>query len=435
MLHETQEKKELAILVAVQTKTDKYFAIQLEELANLALACNIPVLDTVTQNLPKADATTYLGKGKLQELKVLLQESEANLIIFNTELTPSQLKNIENILECKIIDRTMLILEIFQRRAQTKEAMLQVAIAELQYFLPRLVGLRTSLGRQSGGVGTKNKGLGEKKIDLDRRKIEHEIKLLKKELQEIVGQRQTQRKWRKRSGTPTLALVGYTNAGKSTLMNTILEDSYHPGQTSIQKEKLVFTKDMLFATLETSSRKIYFDATHPCIITDTVGFISKLPHHLVNAFKSTLEEIQDAHLILHVIDASDPHREETIKITEQVLASLGAAEIPKIYVYNKIDTEHPPIIEDEHTFCISAKTKKGIPELLQKVVQTLYQDEKNYLLQIPYTHPEIAAYYHQNTAIINEAFEENYIHLTVRSSEKQAYKFKDVLTIKEIEHA
>ena len=292
--------QEYAIIVGVQLQKDHHFTYGMQELENLAHALNVEVVGEVTQNLDRINPGYYVGTGKIDEIKALYEEAGANIVIFNDELTPSQIRNLEEALACKVIDRTMLILDIFARRAQTKEAQLQVQLAQLQYMLPRLVGLRASLSRQGGGTGGgfKNRGAGETKLELDRRKIEDQISKIKKELAQVVAQRDTQRKQRTRNALPVVSLVGYTNAGKSTVMNQLL------ALTGQQTHKQVMEKDMLFATLETSVRQIELEDKKSFLLTDTVGFVSKLPHHLVKAFRSTLEEARNADLLLHVVDVS-----------------------------------------------------------------------------------------------------------------------------------
>src|SRR5690606_5364432 len=303
---------------------------------NIAEACNVEVAGEIDQNLERINPSHYVGKGKVEEIKAFYEEADANLVIFNDELSPSQIRNLEADLECKVIDRTVLILDIFAQRAKTREAQLQVEIAHMKYMLPRLVGMRESLGRQSGGVGTKNRGAGETRLELDRRRIEEKITVLSKELEELVAHRQTQRKQRKKKELPVVSLVGYTNAGKSTIMNALME-RYNPAQ-----EKLVFEKDMLFATLETSVRNIPLPDNKAFLLTDTVGFVSKLPHHLVKAFRSTLEEVAEADLLIHVVDFSNPEYERLIKITNETLKDIGITDLPVIYAYNKSDlTDYP----------------------------------------------------------------------------------------------
>ncbi|GBU11344.1 GTP-binding protein HflX [Erysipelotrichaceae bacterium] len=419
-----KEIQQVAVLVAADINSNPRFEYSVKELVNLTLACNIEVAGTITQNLHQVHARHYVGQGKLEEIRAMVEATDANLCIFNTELTPSQLRKIEEILECKIIDRTMLILEIFNTRANTKESQLQVDIAKLRYFLPRLSGLRSSLGRQAGGVGTKNKGLGEKKLELDRRRIENQILLMQGELKEIISQRQTQRSWRKKEGIKTVALVGYTNAGKSTLMNTII-DMYIADH---DVEKKVFTKDMLFATLQTAVRRIEMPDNRSFLLTDTVGFVSDLPHHLVDAFKSTLEEIKEADLLVHVVDCSDESAAEMIMVTTQTLEALGAKNMPTIYAYNKADLLPKDQLiapAGEDIFYISALSGMGMEALIGGIVANIYAHYRRYQISIPYTRGDITAYYHQNTKIEVENFTSDATELTVVCSEKKANKFKD----------
>ena len=420
-----------AILVGVNQQYSITFENAMLELANLATACDIEVVGEITQYLSQPNSKYYLGTGKMIELKELAKQKAANLIIFNAELSPSQLRNIEALLEMKVIDRTMLILEIFNARAKTREAKIQVAIAQLQYFLPRLVGLRASLGRQVGGVGTQNKGLGEKQIDLDRRKIERDIVLLKRELMAIVHNRQTQRKWRKRQGIKTVALVGYTNAGKSSIMNYFI-NTYRLEQPD---KKLVLAKDMLFATLQTIARRIDLPDKQSFILTDTVGFISNLPHHLVEAFKSTLEEIKDADLLLHIIDITDMQQEMMKKVTNDTLIALGADGIPVVYVYNKIDQHGYDFFErNNNGSCyVSAKTGRHMAALTETIKKFIFDDYGYYQLLVPYNRSDIPAFYHENVIVKKVNYLADGVQLIIHTTPKLAYKYKECcLLVQEI---
>ena len=268
------------------------------------------------------------------------------------------MRNIEKGIECEVMDRTALILDIFAERAKTREAKLQVEVARLQYLLPRLIGANENLGRQSGGVGTRNKGAGEKKLELDRRKIEEKIAALNKELEELKHQRETQRNLRRKSSVPRIALVGYTNAGKSSIMNSMI-DTFRDSE-----EKKVFEKDMLFATLETSIRSIQLEDNKKFLLSDTVGFVSNLPHDLIKAFRSTLEEVCEADLLLHVVDISNPDYKHQLKVTNETLKEIGAESVPMIYVYNKIDLLDGYLAEENGVY-ISAKKKLGIDKLVE----------------------------------------------------------------------
>ena len=366
-----------AILVGVDLNGEAGFTYSMEELENLAQACEVEVLEHVTQNLQRVNKATYIGTGKVEEIRLAVERQEANLVIFNDELSPSQIRNLEDGTQCKVIDRTILILDIFAKRAKTREAMLQVEIAQLKYMMPRLIGLGASLSRQQGGIGSK--GPGEKKLEMDRRRIEEQITRLEKELDSLVLARQTQRKARQKQETPTVALVGYTNAGKSTTMNALLD------MMTAESSKQVFEKDMLFATLETSTRRITLADKKEFLLTDTVGFVSKLPHHLVKAFRSTLEEVMEADLLLHIVDLAHPDFEAQMKITNQVLEELGVKDIPMIYVYNKCDLASDfEIPAGADAVKISAKKSLNIDGLLEVVKSHIFQNYVTATFLIPY---------------------------------------------------
>ena len=367
---------EQIVIVGINIGNDEEFYYQLTELKSLCEACNYEVIETITQNLDRAIPATYVGTGKLQEIKQVATSLNVKKIIFNDELTPAQIKNINDALDgdFEIIDRTMLILEIFEKRATTKEASLQVEVAKLKYMLPRLIGTRSYMSRTTGGGaggGGARRGLGETKLELDRRHIEMKISKAKSELESIKLARATSRKMRLNNDVKTVAFVGYTNAGKSSTINALLKLYANENE-----DKEVFVKDMLFATLETQTRKIKLPNNHSFLITDTVGFVSKLPHHLVESFKSTLEEILEADLIIHIVDANSPFRDLQIETTLKVLESLGAKEIPMITVLNKCDLVRNMItISNYKDFIqISAKLKEGIRELIQKIDETLYSE-------------------------------------------------------------
>ncbi len=364
---ETMEK-ERALLLGINLHDGEDFARSMQELAYLAEACGMQTVGEVVQNLSKPYQALYMGKGKLLEVKDYLEEGLVDVLIFDRSLTPTQLRNLQNLLDYPILDRTTLILEIFAVRAKTREAKLQVESARLQYVLPRLVGMHKALSRQGGGSGLANKGAGEKKLELDRRRIEKRMGELEKELKKIERERITQQKRRQKSQIPRVALVGYTNAGKSTLMNGML-DKY-----TRDNSKKVLEKDMLFATLDTTVRRIQTSPGREFLLSDTVGFIHQLPTGLVKAFRSTLEEAKEADLLLHVLDYSDEAFLEQKKVTEETLKELGAGDIPVIYVYNKADrcmeTEAIPSIRGERIY-LSAKTGRGIPELVELIYRML----------------------------------------------------------------
>ncbi|PGK40668.1 GTPase HflX [Bacillus thuringiensis] len=414
-----EEILQRAVLVGVNVGNEDDFAYSMEELTNLAEACDVEVIGQVTQNLQRVNPSHYIGKGKIEEVAAYVQEIDANMVIFNDELSPSQIRNLEEDLDCKVIDRTILILDIFAQRAKTKEAQLQVEVAHLQYMMPRLIGLRESLGRQSGGVGTKNKGVGEKKLELDRRKIEEQISVLNKDLEALVAQRQTQRKQRKKNEIPVVALVGYTNAGKSTTMNAMLE--IYNGT----EEKQVFEKDMLFATLETSVRNIDLPDNKSFLLTDTVGFVSKLPHHLVKAFRSTLEEVAEADLLIHVVDYANPNYEQLIDITNETLKKIGVENIPTIYAYNKsdmVDVEIPKVQEDR--VYLSAKKHVGIEELVEMIRSHIYKEYTKCEMLIPYDQGQVVSYFNNHAHVLSTSYENEGTKLQIECKTSDYEKYK-----------
>lgn len=394
---------ERGILVGVNLQKDGHFDYSMEELANLAEALNVEVVGMVTQNLERVTPSHYVGTGKIEEIKSFFEEANANLIIFNDELSPSQIRNLERELQCKVIDRTMLILDIFSRRAKTREAQLQVELAQLQYMLPRLVGLHASLSRQGGGTGGgfKNRGAGETKLELDRRKIEDQISKIKKELEVVKDQRETQRKQRRKNAMPVVSIVGYTNAGKSTIMNQLL------AKVGQDNTKQVFEKDMLFATLDTSVRHIELEDNKSFLLTDTVGFVSKLPHHLVKAFRSTLEEAREADLLLHVVDVSNEEYRFMMDVTNETLKAIDIENIPTLYVYNKSDlanVEYPLVSGDN--IWLAAKENVGLDELLQLIRKQIFANYLTCKMLIPYDEGAVVSYLNEHATILETAYEE-----------------------------
>lgn len=420
-LKEVDVLLEKAILVGVNLRNDKHFEYSMEELTNLAEALNVEVVGIVTQNLERVTPSHYVGTGKIEEIKSFYEEAQANLVIFNDELSPSQIRNLERDLETKVIDRTMLILDIFGRRAKTREAQMQVELAQLQYMLPRLVGLHASLSRQGGGTGGgfKNRGAGETKLELDRRKIEDQISKIKKELEQVKEQRETQRKQRRKNAVPVVSIVGYTNAGKSTIMNQLL------AKIGQEDHKQVFEKDMLFATLETSVRYIELHDKKSFLLTDTVGFVSKLPHHLVKAFRSTLEEARDADLLLHVVDVSNAEHGFMMDVTNETLKAVGVEGIPTIYVYNKADLANVPypVISGDNIW-ISAKQGNGLDELLQIIRQHIFSDYVTCKMLIPYEQGNVVSYLNENATIYETAYEEAGTLLKLEAKEADYAKYQ-----------
>jgi len=417
------EEKQKALVVGVDLNGERDFEYSMKELANLAEANDIEVVFEVTQKLERINTAHYIGTGKIEDIARIIDQKDIKTVIFNDELSHTQIRNLEEKLSCRVIDRTFLILKIFESRAKTKEAQLQVEMATLQYMLPRLMGLGKSLGHQGGGSGLKNRGSGETKIELGRRKIEDRIIILKKQLEELVAERKVQRRKRNRKEIKVIALVGYTNAGKSTIMNNMLNLCSHPA------DKKVFEKDMLFATLETSVRNIVLPDNKEFLLTDTVGFISKLPHHLVKAFRSTLEEVTEADLLIHVVDYSDEMYKTHIDVTNKTLKELGVVDIPTIYAYNKIDlVESEEKKAEEGCVYISAKNNIGLDELLNKIHEQIFADYISFKVLIPYDKGSIVSYLNEN-ANIKRASHENegtLISLECRKSDYEKYKQYEV---------
>lgn len=403
-LNQEANLKERVLLVGVDTGELDDFDYSMEELSKLAEACNMEVVAFMSQRMERVNKAHYIGSGKVDEVKEFVSNNDVDLILFNNSLTPSQLRNLQSLLDKAIMDRTALILEIFHSRAKTREAKLQVETAQLQYMLSRLVGMHEALTRQGGTSGSmSSRGAGEKKLELDRRRIEHRISELKKELQQLKKERDTQRKKRLQSKTPKISLVGYTNAGKSTIMNRMVE--LYLGE----EDKKVFEEDMLFATLDTTVRNINVGNNQDFLLSDTVGFIHQLPHGLVEAFHSTLEDILTADLILHVVDYADPHYKQHMKTTNDTLRELrekngDMRDIPILLVNNKVDqiNDFNPVIKEkdyEHQIFISAKDTEDIKKLVDKIIALTYDDYENATFLIPYNKGAITSYFMDNAVV------------------------------------
>jgi GTP-binding protein HflX len=426
-LYETSNiVKHSAILVGAKTSaiSDDDFETSMDELRGLAKSCDVEPLMNATQKLASEDPATYIGSGKVEEIKNLIRLYDADTAIFNNTLSPSQLSNLSNALNVEVIDRTGLILNIFAQRARTKEARLQVDYAQLKYMLPRLVGLRANLSRQGGTGGSlSNKGSGEKQIELDRRKIEKEMTALRKELDEVEKTRALQRNKRSSSGIPLVALVGYTNAGKSTLMNKLI-DVY--GSDDSQK---VFAQDMLFATLDTTVRKLTFGNGRSFLLSDTVGFINELPTDLINAFHSTLEEALYADLILEIVDSSDHNHLMHSEVTDRTLTLLGAGGIPRITVMNKAETldniQIPKVIHDK--VYISAKHGIGIAELADLIEKKLDQSLKLCTLRIPYDRSGIENTLRSSSKVVSVSYENDFIEVKAYLDEKNHGRYQEFI--------
>lgn len=398
----------------------------MEELVKLAEACFMEPVATIIQRTEWIHKGLYIGTGKVNEIKEMIPKLEAELVIFDDSLTPSQLRNLQEELQKPVMDRTNLILDIFKRRAQTREAKLQVESARLQYLLPRLTGMHEALTRQGGTSGSmSSRGAGEKKLELDRRRIEHRISELGKELEEVSEERKIQRKKRLNSRLPLVALVGYTNAGKSTIMNQLV-DAYVK-----EEEKRVLEKDMLFATLDTTVRRINTGNNKDFLLSDTVGFIHNLPHNLVKAFRSTLEEVQNADLLLQVVDCSDFHFREQMETTRQTLTELHAGDIPVVTVFNKADRcseqmEYPKMVGEDRIY-LSAKEAGSIQMLVDLILTKVYSDFTEAVFLFPYDKGNLVSYFRENAHMIEQEYREDGTRLTVKCHAADKNKFAEYL--------
>lgn len=407
---ETEEARpERAILVGIEN-TEGYDT--LAELAELAKTAGARVVAREQQRKRPVDNATYVGSGKADELALLGSELEADLFIFDDELSPIQQRNLEAALGVRVIDRTALILDIFAQRAQSREGKLQVELAQLKYGMTRLAGQGLALSQQGGGIGTR--GPGEKKLEVDKRRIRRRIYELSEALKEIEKQRSLRRERREKNPLPLIALVGYTNAGKSTLLNAISGAG-------------VLAEDKLFATLDPVVRQITLPGGTQALVSDTVGFINKLPHDLVDAFKSTLDEVSLADLILHVVDVASPYYESQMAVVEDVIASLGAAETPRINVYNKLDKlSEPPKAKQSCAF-ISAKTGEGLETLLARAEQLLGAGHTTAELVVPYDKYEAMAFIRAQGRILSETHAPEGTRVRVQLPQDAMQKLKHIL--------
>lgn len=401
---------------------DPNFDYYLAELANLAEAANMEVVGQSRQNLEHVVAGTYFGLGKINEIKDMARGLRAKVLILNDELTPVQIRNLEKMTKLRIIDRTELILEIFSNRARTKQAKLQVQLARLEYELPRLHPSENNLDQQRGG-GFANRGAGESKLELNRRTIGKQIAAIKKELKEIAGQEEIKAKRRNQNHIPKVALVGYTNAGKSTTMNGLLAE-----YTKENGEKQVFVKDMLFATLDTNVRRIELNNNFSFILSDTVGFISKLPHNLIESFKATLQEVKDADLLINVVDASDPNMIQMIRTTQNVLTEIGVKNTPMITAYNKADKSerHYPQIEGSGIL-YSAIDPESIKLLANLITKRVFANYQQVNLLLPLSAGKPLADLHENAQIIAENYRADGVHITARLAPEKQQQFQNYI--------
>lgn len=414
------KQKALCVGIYRSSSEKKTCEEHLEELGRLCDTYGIGVGSKVACPIKKLDAGTFLGSGKITELAELVKESGIDLVIFDDEISPHQQVNLEKLFGCAVVDRTEIILEVFAQRAQTREARLQIELAQTRYQLPRLKRLWTHLSRQAGGGGGGGgggytKGEGEKQIEIDRRLLRRKLSQLEEELEMVVAQRATQRSGRLRSGIPTFAIVGYTNAGKSTLLKALTKAD-------------VLVEDKLFATLDTTTRKFTLPNSQPVLLIDTVGFIRKIPHQLVAAFRSTLEEAVHTDILLHLIDVSHPRAEEQAEATIEVLKELGAAEFPMITVFNKVDVVSDPSILNRlrlkypKTVQISAQTGAGFDHLMDMMMEELSNLRKIVKLRIPQSHYTLISEIMREGRVITSEYDENDVLLEVEIPTRLEYK-------------
>lgn len=396
---ETEEKKEKVILVGVSTG-DLDINKSLDELAELIKTAGGEAVSRITQNLDRFNNKTYVGSGKIEEILWEIEDYEADAICCDDELSPVQMRNLNDALGVKVMDRTMVILDIFAQRASTHEGKIQVELAQMQYRAAKLIGLGRQMSRTGGGIGTR--GPGEKKLEIDRRRIHDRISLLKKDIEEVVKHRETARKSRSRNGKKVAAIVGYTNAGKSTLLNTLTQAD-------------ILSEDMLFATLDPTTRVLDLGNGQDILLTDTVGFISKLPHHLVDAFKSTLEEAVYADVIIHVVDASDTEYDEKMNVVYKTLRSLKVENKPIITLFNKCDVlDREEILKDpkaDKSIRISAKTADGLETLKEVLLDYLRGGKTLQTVCIPFAETARVYELKKTCEIISEEYKEDGIYL------------------------
>ena len=410
---ETEKKTEKVILVAVSEKDESKTLASLDELEALADTAGALVLEKFLQPREHPHPGTYLGSGKLEELKERIRDLEADGIICDDELTPAQMRNMSDILNTKVMDRTLLILDIFAQRAATKEGSIQVELAQLRYRATRLTGKGQSLSRLGGGIGTR--GPGESKLESDRRAIHRRISVLKAELEDVEAHRMTQRAQRVRNAVPVVAVVGYTNAGKSTLLNALTGSD-------------ILAEDKLFATLDPTTRKLTLPGAEEVLLTDTVGFINKLPHDLIDAFKSTLEEAKYADILLHVVDASDPEMRAHMETVYATLRDLKAEDKPILTAFNKCDRDLGEALlydpQADETVRISALTGQGL-DRLKEVLQELLRQQKVYLDRVfSYAQAAEAARIRKYGQVLEESYEDGGIHIKAYVPKRLAGEFK-----------
>ncbi len=422
------EKRERAVIVGLNATSNSARGNEndidesMAELAKLAEAAGAEVVASIIQNRASRDVGYYVGKGKIEEIKEQVLLLEATIVIFNDELSGTQIKNIEELLGTKILDRAALILDIFAQRALSKEGKLQVELAQLRYRLPRLQGLGKQMSRTGGGIGTR--GPGEQKLEIDRRYILNRVTNIKRELEEVKKYRSVQRAQRSKASIPLVALVGYTNAGKSTLLNELIKT-----HQDYSEDKEVLVKDMLFASLDVTLRKAVLPSKKEFLVVDTVGFVSKLPHDLVEAFKATLEEVKFADLIIHVIDASNDNHEIQMNTTLEVLKALEVQNKSMITVYNKIDLFDTEINykNSEDVLYISARNNLNMDKLLQAIEQKLTKNTYAVTMAIPFERGDIPNTLKNKYYIEKFEYREEGIKLDINLDEQDYNRYKDFI--------
>ncbi|MDO4489079.1 MAG: GTPase HflX [Eubacteriales bacterium] len=429
MYFENKEEKARVLLAGVyetfqKDKSREDFDHSMNELWELTKACDMEPVHMITQQLDHMNNAIYLGTGKLDEIIEYIEEEKPDMLILNDTLSPIQLRNLQKELKIKVMDRTALILEIFSDRARSHEAKLQVELAKLQYLKPRLIGLWEKQNRQGGASGSmSSKGEGETQLELDRREIDHRLAELRRELKVVQRERETQRKKRNKAGIPMAALVGYTNAGKSTIMNRFV------GRFAEDSEKKVFEANMLFATLDTTVRRITPGRGKEFLLSDTVGFIEKLPTALVEAFKSTLEVALEADLLIQVVDRSDPHYKDHMAVTNETLRDLGAGHIPMITVFNKADLcdpkpeVYPHINLSGDSIVMSAAEDSSIDMLSELIIKKLYGEQRKVTFLIPFTDGAAVSYLQGKSNVISVDYSAEGTLLTCMCSEADAERF------------
>ncbi|KRK99524.1 GTPase HflX [Companilactobacillus futsaii] len=408
------------VIIAGVSHLQADFEYTMQELASLVEANNMEVADKIIQNADTVSGATYFGSGKVHEIKEIANADDVQIVVLNDELTPSQIRNLEKETRLSFMDRTELILQVFSTRAQTKQAKLQVEIAKLQYQLPRIHPSGNPLDQQSASGGLANRGAGESKLELDRRVIRKRITALRNELKTVDKTINVQSRRRTNTSLPLVSLVGYTNAGKSTTMNGLLNFNKEDSQ-----DRKVFEKNMLFATLDTSVRRIDLEDNTSFLLSDTVGFVSKLPHNLVESFKTTLKEAQAADLLIQVIDVSDEHWKNMIDVTEKTLKEIGVTDKPMIYAFNKADLkagQQFPTIEGDNIY-YSAIDKKSIEKLVDLIKLKIFNNYQKADLLIPYSNQKVTEEILQTSQVLKKEFTNDGSLITANLSPTELKKF------------